>query len=113
MIKKAFLLLIILIFLSGCASKEVIRMPATYNSCQENVIKFFVIKDQVSINQIQLKNKINIILNSSDLKEAIKRYPQEEKEVYESVELILKKFPDFSPNQVVKHYKLLQNYCGI
>ncbi len=111
--KNAFLIFIIVFFLSSCATKVVERTPNSFNSCADNFVKFHMLKDQVSLDKVKMNEKVLLVLNTNELKDVLKIYPKEEKEVKESVELILKKFPDFSPNQVARHYKLLQNYCGI
>lgn len=98
---KVFLI-ISLLFLLSC-SGNLVREPATRNqfNCQDELTAFYS-KENLSK---------NVAINSERLLYEASQYEQESEEVKVAFNLIKKKYPDFTDDQIIAHFNLLSSTC--
>lgn len=87
------------------------RRLANQFSCSESFITFY----QSSNNQKMIaQNELPSKFHTQEIQLLLDQYsPKDRILVIESLNLMAKKFPDFSAQQIKIHFKLLERYCGI
>ena len=118
------LMLISLILLASCSQQPIVestRSIASQSNCQDMISLYFKYKESEDSKFNKLDHLLRInrvshkdahILNDLVIKNFIESSSDQES-VKASLVLIKNKYQHFDNEQIIKHFKFLENYCGI
>lgn len=114
---KILTFILLVLHLASCSSTKIsqshlepLRELANQYSCSESFIKFYQSTNEQNINR---RGGSNPKLKTLEIHTFLDQYSKDRETVIEALDVISKKYPDFSSQQLKTHFKLLERYCGL